>query len=273
MVSCLMPLYFKDSVEWFRIAWRSIYEQTIEVDQFVLVVDGPIPRALELEVEECCRAFCSRCKVVRLEQNIGLGGALCKGLDACENELILRMDSDDISRPERLEKMLSHLKPNIDVLGCRIVEFDGVVNANDCIRNVPSSHESIVSEMKYRNSINHVSVLMRKEAVLSAGGYLPFNGFEDYYLWVRMIRNGAKFTNIHDKLVLVRAGDDMIGRRSGLKYASMEYAFQRYLYKSGFINAGVFFRNIVLRVVGRFMPQPLLKIAYKKIMRTSNEKG
>ena len=64
------------------------------------------------------------------------------------------------------------------------------------VRRLPECHEDILSFAKKRNPINHPVVMFRKGAVFAAGGYQHFPLFEDYYLWVRMLMNGAKFYNI-----------------------------------------------------------------------------
>lgn len=76
--------------------------------------------------------------------------------------------------------------------------------------------------------------MFRKGAVLAAGGYQHFPLFEDYYLWVRMLMNGAKFYNIQESLLYFRSSSDMFKRRGGLKYVGTEVCFQNFSFEKSF---------------------------------------
>jgi hypothetical protein len=89
--------------------------------------------------------------------------------------------------------------------------------------------------------------------------------FEDYYLWCRMILNGAKFYNIQEPLVNMRAGYGQLERRSGLKYAIEELKFQKELLGMEFLNQKEFLFNISIRFISRIMPKALIKGVYKTI--------
>ena len=89
--------------------------------------------------------------------------------------------------------------------------------------------------------------------------------FEDYYLWVRMIMLGAKFHNIQEPLVNMRAGYAQLERRSGFKYAMNEFVFQKELLQLGFINHFEFIRNITIRFISRIVPKGFVKLIYKML--------
>ena len=104
--SVLMSVYFKESPEYLRTSIESIRGQSASTNDFVVVCDGPLTSELDAVLEEEQEKFGSVLHVLRLEKNEGLGNALNKGLKLCKNELVARMDSDDISRPERCEKQI-----------------------------------------------------------------------------------------------------------------------------------------------------------------------
>jgi hypothetical protein len=156
---------------------------------------------------------------------------------------------------------------DIHVVGSWISEFEN--SPEDCryIRKVPLSHDKIKKKAIYRNPMNHMSVMFRKNAVLDAGNYISFLWFEDYYLWVRMLMAGFCFANIQEVLVKVRVSKKMLLRRSGLRYLKSEFALQSEFLKRGFINPLVFIFNILSRGIVRILPNDLREVVYKKILR------
>lgn len=166
-------------------------------------------------------------KVLSLVTNRGLGKALNEGLKYCSHELVARMDTDDIAMPERFEKQLAVFKkyPDIDVVGAWINEFEDNVSNIKSVRKLPELPDDIRQFAKRRNPINHPVVMFRKSAVLAAGGYRHFPLFEDYYLWIRMLMNGAKFYNIQESLLYFRFSSEMFKRRGGWKYMINELHF------------------------------------------------
>ncbi len=161
--SVLMSVYAKEKPELLERALRSIVEQTLPADEIVLVEDGPL-------TPELYTVFDRFPQLVRvpLKQNMGLGKALNEGLKHCRNEWVARMDSDDISLPERFERQMAHLArhPEIDVLGCSLSEFE---SDPDLITATKSSPADVTQYIKFRSPVNHATVIFRKSAVLAAG--------------------------------------------------------------------------------------------------------
>ena len=104
--SVLMSVYYREKPEFLRQSMESILHQTVPTDDFVLVCDGPLNPELDAVIAQMQQAFGPVLYVLRLKQNGGLGKALNAGIQHCKNELVARMDSDDISRPDRCEKQL-----------------------------------------------------------------------------------------------------------------------------------------------------------------------
>lgn len=93
-VSILMSIYFKEKPEYFRESLESIKNQTYKIDELVLVKDGALTDELEDVIKEYKDVL--NLKEVPLEKNVGLGLALREGILYCSNEIIVRMDSDDV---------------------------------------------------------------------------------------------------------------------------------------------------------------------------------
>lgn len=256
-----MSLYKDEEPENLIVSLESMIHQSLQPSEIVVVVDGKIGQDLENILEK----YKSNLKLVRLAKNVGLGKALAIGLNEVTNEIVVRMDTDDISVVNRCEKQLSYLgkHPDIAVLGSNIIEFNGSTKNMTGKRVVPQTFSGIKKNIHFKNPMNHVSVVFRKSAVLASGNYQTFFYFEDYALWARMIRNGYKFANLPEILVEVRVGKEMINRRSGIKYFKRELQFQRYLLSMGINNRLEYLRNIIVRCGSRLMPKLVLGLLYK----------
>ncbi|MFR3328882.1 MAG: glycosyltransferase family 2 protein [Odoribacter splanchnicus] len=266
--SVLLSVYQKEQPAYLRQSLDSIFNQTLLPDEVVLVKDGPLTDALDEVVEEYAMKF-PVLKVVPLYENQGLGKALNEGLKHCSYDLVARMDTDDMSKSERFEKQIAVFcaHPEVDVVGAWIDEFEGCPENVISVRKLPESHEEIRKFAQKRNPLNHPVVMFRKEAVQKAGGYLHFPLFEDYYLWVRMLMNGARFYNIPESLLYFRFSPEMFKRRGGWKYALDEFRFQQFLFKSGFIGILCFIQNVSIRFISRIVPNGVRTVLYKRMLR------
>lgn len=267
--SVLLSIYSKESPDNFRLSLDSIFHQTILPQEVVLVEDGPLTIELDQVITDFLELYPSQLKIVKLPQNVGLGRALNFGLEHCSNELVARMDTDDIAKSDRFEKQLAIFRehPEIDVCSAWIDEFEGDIVNVISTRKLPEDHETIYNFAKTRCPVSHPVVMFKKSAVLAAGSYQHFPLFEDYHLWVRMILNGARFYNIQESLLYFRFSPDMFKRRGGLKYAIDELRFQKYMYQEGFISLSQFVKNIVIRFTTRIMPNNLRSFIYKNLLR------
>lgn len=188
--SVLMSVYVKERPDYLRQAMESIRTQTVPTDDFVLVCDGPLNDELDIVIKEEQQKFGNVLHVKRLQENGGLGRALNEGLKICKNEIIARMDSDDLSRPDRCEKQLRLFMtiPDLDFSSGTVSEFES--DPDNCTgkRALPITYEEIKRYSRKRNPMNHPCVMFRKTSVISSGGYREtFHLFEDYYLWIRML--------------------------------------------------------------------------------------
>lgn len=267
--SVLISVYAKEDPAYLELALLSIENQTLMPNEIVVVKDGQLTDELDNIIARCRKNSDIPYKVVNIVHNLGLGRALNHGLEYCTYQWIARMDSDDIATADRFEKQIAYLQkhPDISVLGGSICEFDHDVWECDKERKTPKKHTEILKYSKYRNPINHMTVMFKKEDALSVGGYLPLNGFEDYYLWIRMLQHRFLFANLEDILVKVRIGNDMISRRRGWRYIKNEWLFEESARREGFLTRYEMQRNIFLRTVARIMPSFILKRVYKKLRK------
>lgn len=262
--SVLMSVYYKEKPEYLQQSIESILHQTAPTDDFVLVCDGP----LNPEIDSVISKY-TTLHVVRLKENGGLGRALNEGMKHCQHELIARMDSDDISRPDRCERELKVFAdhPEVDIVSGTIEEFTTTPDEVYSRRVLPEISEAIVEFAKKRNPFNHPAVMYRKSAVEAAGGYKDFYLLEDYFLWVRMLLAGSKGYNIQEPVLWMRAGSDLYKRRGGWEYVSSEKKLFSYMLTRGFISKGEYTRAVVSRAAGAMVPNWLRSVLYKRMLR------
>lgn len=275
MLSVILPIYKQCKTNQFVDALNTIICQTQLPQELLIVADGPIPYELEEEVTNC-QLEVSRKELpievifLQLENHGGLGMAMQKGVDAVKGDYIARMDADDICLPDRFEKQMKCFEenPELSVVGGQIAEFDGNVTNITGRRVVPLEHEEIVSYMKSRNGMNHVTTIIKKKDLVAAGNYQPFEWFEDYSLWVRMIQHGCRFKNIADDVVYVRAGKAQADRRGGWAYFRKEVSLFKCFLNQGFISRWRFMRNLFQRGVVRvLMTSSVRNLFYKNVLR------
>lgn len=270
--SLAMSVYHKDDPEAFKRALESVLiYQTVKPDEVILVADGPLTNEINFVINDFSNRI-NNFKVIRFEQNKGLGLALRRAVFECSNELIARMDSDDVSSPTRFEKQLKYFKENknVDLLGSNITEFVGPEDNIVSIREVPQKHNDIVKYMKTRCPFNHMTVMFKRDAVLKAGNYQDWTFNEDYYLWIRMLENHANFSNLNESLVNVRIGEEMYGRRGGRVYFESEKALQDYMRKHKIITRFTYMNNVLKRyIVQILLPTKVRGAAFRILARKS----
>lgn len=232
--SVLMSVYYRENAENLMQAIESILQQTIPTDDFVLVCDGDLTPALEGVIAH----YKEKIHVIRQSQNKGLACALNKGLRYCKNDLVARMDSDDISLPDRCENQLREfvLNPSLDIISGTIMEFSGTPERILGKRCLPAEHDEICRFSRRRCPFNHPAVMFRKSAVELAGSYKQTYICEDYYLWIRMLQSGAEAANLKVPLLYMRTTDGMYCRRGGWQYAKSIVCFRWWMCQCGWSN-------------------------------------
>jgi glycosyltransferase involved in cell wall biosynthesis len=234
----------------------------------VVVEDGPLSDGLYEVLDKYEKEYPGLIKRVPRPVNQGLGMALQAGVPECSNELIARMDTDDICREDRFEKQLAEFEkdPDLDIIGSCIDEFEDTPQDIVASRNVPLTDEEIKKYQKRRDGFNHMTVMYKKSAVLGAGNYQPCPLMEDTYLWVRMMKNGVKCKNIGEPLVYARIGKDMFNRRGGWAYFKKYKAAFKMVYATGYISRFDYFSVISVQFIVALVPRKLRGWIFKKML-------
>lgn len=264
-----MSVYYRETPEFLNQAMESIQTQTLSTNNFVLVCDGPLNSALDKVIAAKQREMGMALDVIHLTKNGGLGNALNEGIKHCKNELIARMDSDDIAYSDRCEKQIKvfNSHPEVSICSGIVEEFTARPDIVDARRAPPETNEEIVAFAKKRNPFNHPCVMYKKSAVEAVGSYQDFYLLEDYYLWIRMLMAGYQGYNIQEPLLHMRAGDDMYKRRSGWKYAKTQIRLFKYMKDQDFIENGQYIQSCVMRSGSALAPNWLRKFMFEKMLR------
>lgn len=266
--SVLMSLYIKEKPQYLRECLESVLDQTAQPEQIVIVKDGPLTR----ELEELLASYVAKAPqlytIVPLPENRGLGLALAEGILHCRNELVARMDTDDICRRDRFEVQLREFEkdPQLDLCGCHILEFEDTPAQIVAKREVPLEDAAIKKYQKRRDGVNHMTVMYKRSSVLRAGNYRSCMLMEDTYLWVNMFLTGCKAMNVDDYLVYARIGTDMFQRRGGLSYYKKYKQGRKKVYETGYIGWWDYYETLAVQLVIALLPNGLRGWVFKKLL-------
>lgn len=267
--SVLMSLYVKEKPEYLKQSIESMLNQTILPDEIVIVKDGPLTNELDKVLIEYKTKHHKLFNIVSSEKNLGLGLALNLGLEHCRNELVARMDTDDISLPDRCEKQLKEFKidSKLVLVGTMIDEFNDNPKETISSRVVPTMHEDIYEFAKRRSSFNHPTVMYRKSKVIECGGYSNLRRNQDVDLFGRMLFAGHKAKNINESLLLFRSNSDLFKRRKSWENTKSYIDTIYKLWKMGFSGFKDYLFVLIGQTVMFLSPISIQNWLYKKLLR------
>ena len=267
-VSVLMSIYVKEKPEYLQAAMESILAQTYPIDEIMIIEDGPLTDQLYDIVRYYQNKHPEIIRTFAFERNRQLGRALAKGVELCSNELVARMDTDDIAMPDRIEKQVAYMEahPQVHVLGGAIREFNDE-GTTDRVKLMPKTQEEILSYVKNRNPLNHMTVMFRRSAILEVGNYQLFPYLEDYSLWSRMLSKGYQIRNIDDILVRARTSMALVSRRSGWDYFKDFARLRKFQHELGLTTVLEYMISMAGTFVVIMQPGFIKELAYKKILR------
>ncbi len=242
-VSVIMGVYNCKRLDLLDKSIRSIIDQTYKDWEFIICNDGSTD-GITIEFLNNYEIIDDRIRVLSYNRNRGLAFALNKCLEEAKGEYIARQDDDDVSKTERLQKLVAFADehPEYSVIG----SIADVIDDNG-IWGVYSLVEMPITKSFYWNSpFAHPTVLMRREALQSVGGYRiskETNRHEDYDLFMRMYAAGFKGYNIQERLYEYRIVNDE------KKYRPMKDRVNEAIVRfKGFKNLGIL-RGGVLYVI------------------------
>lgn len=264
-VCVLMSTYAGETAGHLIASLQSLRDQTMRPGSIVLVIDGPVDPGQEAAIAAFAEMRSPPVELVRMPRNVGLAAAMNAGLARCGAAWVMRMDSDDLCAPDRLEIQVAYAQrhPEVDVVTSWSEEFfeDGTPAQ---VKVSPTGHAAVVRALRWRNVLVHPTVLVRTDVLRRVGGYRSrFGRLEDYDLFVRLVQAGACFHVIPKVLVRVRSSLAQKERRGGLGYCLGELQFRLECYRSGFIGLLNFLGVTTLYLVFRLLSGPAKRSLYR----------
>ena len=249
---------------------ESMLMQSYPPADFVLVCREGLTDELKIIVKSFQNEFKDVFRIITAKDDMSVGEALNMGMDACCCDYIMRMDSDDISKPNRCLKQMTlfAIKPELDITGTFVEEFDTHTGRIISVKKTPILHKDIVKYAKRRNPFNRQTLAFRRSAAESVGGFGDTQQFEDYDLIVRMIMNGSLGQNVPEALVRYRIDKDTICHRRSLSRTKASIAVRKRMRKYGFTSFADFFVPCAAQCLLFIMPCCFTKWFYKKFLRS-----
>lgn len=266
--SLIMTLYEGSKTNEFREALQSMLEQTVPPAEVVVVEDGSVPT----EIEELLKSLEKMTEppffVVSLDKNVGPAIAANYGIDACEFDLIARLDSDDVAHSDRMEKQLKFLKdnPEYKAVGSLVKEFDPLTGQTFRV-DLPETHDEISGFARRRCPCRQSTLLYRKAALQEIGFYRDLRFAEEWDLFNRFIEAGFLCHNLQEVLVDMRIGSDYFSRRGGRAVFKRVMAFKRSMLREGKMGIFDFLVSGGSSVLVCLMPNRLRTWVYQNFLR------
>jgi glycosyltransferase involved in cell wall biosynthesis len=267
-VAVIMSVYHSDSLEYLKDAVNSILTQSLNKLTFLIYRDGIVPISID-EYLSFIESKYENIKVFSSEKNAGLANALNKLIDYIVLDgtynYIARMDSDDISRKERLEKQVLFFKKNqnISVLGTSCHEFGASFALDE--KHLPKSPAPLLDFSITHCPFIHPSVMFRTTVFISGIRYPTDTSLtEDMALWFILLGKGFQFANLNEVLLDYRLNENTLERRKGVSKALSEFTIR---FNNMISLKKVSIRNVMLitaRLLFHILPSYLMKIAYRK---------
>lgn len=267
--SVLMSLYIKERPEYLKLAIGSMIDQTLKPDEILIVKDGKITSELQNILDNFEKKYPNLIHIIGYEENRGLGRALNYGLEHCKNELVARMDTDDIAKAERCEKQVELFKeiPSLSIVGSAVDEFYGTPDNITGRRIVPSEHKDIYEFAKRRSAFNHPSVMYRKSKVMEFHGYSDLRRNQDVDLFGRMLFGGCKAANFEESLLWFRSDENLSKRRKSWENTWSYIETIRKFWKMGYSGFGDYLMVACAQMAMFLMPIGVQNWLYKKFLR------
>lgn len=270
--SFLLSIYKNDKYLYLKQCLDSIISQTLKANEIIIVQEGEVCKEItELILQYKNTHPISYYKLPFQNGPLGYGLPNCLnyGIERARSKYIVRIDSDDVNKLNRLEVINNFIEsnPGIKLFGSYIREYDENLITPGKIRSVPTKLKEIISYCKFRNPFNGPSVVFEKNLAIKLGGYPNIPSNEDWCFWVNFILNNHIVGNIPLVLVDMRGGDGIIDRRSSSRYSKGEVMSIKYIYKQGFFSPSVYYFNLILRYIIRLFPSKIIKFIYNNFLR------
>ena len=273
-ITAILPIYHRVTVADFERSLASVLEQTRPIAETLVVIDGPVSAELDAAVDAAVARHDS-VGVVRVPTNNGVAEAMREGMKVASHRWIARQDSDDVSMPERFERLWPLIESGeYAAVGGAMLEFadddpDNVVR----VRRLPTEPAEIAKYARMNSPMNNPTTVFDVEAVRAVGGVQDHHLMEDYDLFARLLAAGYALRNLDEPLVRFNASESMFDRRTGREMARAEWAMQQNLVRYGLVSRPRALANFAARQTFRALPRSLLKRVYRILFHRDDAPG
>lgn len=271
--SVLTTVYEQEKPEYLRLSIESMLAQTVLTNDYVIVKDGPLNEQLDNVIKEYASKY-PFFNIVALKENGGLGVALRAGLAVCMNDLVARLDSDDISMPERCELQLKAFEEDDElvIVGTDMIEFNNDENEIISYKVMPHNPEELYKYGKRRNAFNHSSVMYRKSVIEEHGSYSTMRRSQDVELFSRILYKKYKCINLDKPLIKFRCGDTRVKRKKSWRNVKSDIKIFWGIHKMGYSGIFDFIYVLVMQIGFYLLPEKLAGYLYRHLFRKQTKK-
>lgn len=258
LVSIVMSEYKTNEVH-LKQAIQSMLDQTYPHFEFIIINDG-----MQNNLDEIVKEYDDpRIVVLNNEVNLGLSASLNKAIEYASGVYLVRMDTDDISHPTRIETQLAFIKshPEYSVVGTsrNLLTETGT--------QIPESSELEIGpkELMRRMSPTHPSVIMKRQDIIDVGMYKTegVNRCEDFVLWAELLLAGKRIYNMGDILIDYRVFLSDYSKRS--IRVRQDEIMNRYKYYRLLGANPVQLLSISKSVIAGLMPSKLIAMYHRQL--------
>lgn len=248
---------------------QSILDQSFKDYIFLIIDDASKDKTLDIILK--FQQKDSRVQLLKNEKNLGVAGTLNRGLQNINTTFIARMDSDDISHPQRLERQINFLKsnPKADICGSYI----GFLDSEKESWKMPLKNNEIKAALLWDNNLAHPSIFMRTEIFTKTGKNYPdiFKNpsLEDYHLWMELLPF-ANFANIPEVLVSKRVHKESVTQQHEKTEIMVLHDFFRLIFSE--YGLPVSEHEISLHILNKLKEKKNLSAAELRDFKTWQEK-
>ena len=210
LVSVITPVYNRE--KYLVKCIESILNQTYENFEFIIIDDNSSDLTVNIIKDYLLRD--SRIKFLENNKNLGATLTFNRGLDIAKGKYIARMDSDDISFPDRFKKQVDIFESwhDLEVLGTGAVLIDHKENEIGR-KQFPSNFKKISNIIKTGVPVFDPSVMMRSSTLKEINGFdNRLAPADDYHLWLTLFKQKKIISNIDDYLIKYRLHDSNLSK-------------------------------------------------------------
>ena len=241
---------------------KSCLNNSILPKQFLIIINGSLDQQKKLYLFDLKKKH----KNIEIHycDKVGIHNALNLGIKKTKFNTIIRADADDYNVVKRFEKQLHFFrKNNLDVLGCENLE---IYNQNYTYKKKINKDPKIINFL-FRNPINHMTTVFKKNKIELLGVYPNIPYKEDYALWFKAYLFNFKIKNMNEILVHTNINEKFFKRRKSLLSLLSEFKLVLFLIKINYLIGFLMIFICLMRSLILLLPNIIFKYIYKFILR------